>query len=221
MHYQIPQYAADMAVLLAHLQQHCPLHTLDWVGTSMGGLIGMLLCSQPGLQPPVRRLVLNDIGPTLEWDGLVRIGQYVGDTAHFATLKQAADALRRASPGFGPHTRQEWLALSRPMLRPVAQGGFELHYDPAIASALQHMTQADVQAAGEHIWQLYEHITAQVLVLRGAQSDVLSPATAQRMQHSGPGARVIEFANVGHAPTLIAPNQVQAVVTFLQAEETG
>jgi len=217
MHYQIPQYADDMAVLLAHVQQHSPLRTLDWVGTSMGGLIGMLLC----IQHPVRRLVLNDIGPTLEWDGLVRIGQYVGDTTHFATLEQAADALRRASPGFGPHTRQEWLALSRPMLHPAAQSGFTLHYDPAIAIALQHMTQADVHAAGEQMWQLYERITAQILVLRGAQSDVLSPTTAQRMQHSGPGARVVEFANVGHAPTLIAPNQVQTVVTFLQAEETG
>jgi len=217
MHYQIPQYAADMAVLLAHVQQHSPWHTLDWVGTSMGGLIGMLLC----VQHPVRRLVLNDIGPTLEWDGLARIGQYVGDSSHFATLEQAADALRRSSPGFGPHTRQEWLALSRPMLRPAPQGGFTLHYDPAIAVALQHMTQADVHAAGEHMWQLYECITAQVLVLRGAQSDVLSPATAQRMQCTSPGARVVEFANVGHAPTLIAPDQVQAVVTFLQAEGTG
>jgi len=216
MHYQIPLYAADMRVLLTHLQQHSPLRVLDWVGTSMGGLIGMWLCGQPELPLQLRRLVLNDVGPTLEWTGLARIRQYVGHTAYFATVEQAADALWAVSSSFGPHTREQWLMLSRPMLRALDSGGFTLHYDPAIAQAMQQMTAADLHSSNQALWQVYERITAQVLLLRGAQSDLLSSEVAQRMQHTGPRARRVDFAGVGHAPTLIAPDQVQTVVTFLQ-----
>src|SRR5690606_28349617 len=106
MGYQIPLYAADMLALLAHLHHDTPLQTLDWVGTSMGGLIGMALCGLPGLPlpVPVRRLVLNDVGPTIEWQALQRIGQYLGQPLRFASEQQAADALWLISSSFGPHT---------------------------------------------------------------------------------------------------------------------
>jgi len=104
--YQVPQYAADMLVLLAHLHAQCPMQTLDWVGTSMGGLIGLVVCGQPGLPLPlpVRRLVLNDVGPALQWQAIVRIGTYLGATGLFDSVQAAADALLAISNGFGPHT---------------------------------------------------------------------------------------------------------------------
>lgn len=220
MGYQIPLYAADMLALLAHLHQQAPMRMLDWVGTSMGGLIGMVLCGQPGLPMPVpvRRLVLNDVGPAIEWQALERIGQYLGQPAHFETLQQAADALWAISRSFGPHTPQEWLELSRAMVRPGPQGGLALHYDPAIAVPFRTLTEEAARAGEQQMWQLYEQITAQVLLLRGAESDLLSAQTAQHMAQRGPRARVVEFAGVGHAPTLVAQGQVDAVVSFLQGD---
>ena len=135
MGYQIPQYAADMLTLLAHVHAGAPVEVLDWVGTSMGGLIGMAIAGSPGvpLPAPVRRLVLNDVGPVIQWEALQRIGTYLGKMPHFESLEQAADAMWAVSTGFGPHTPPQWMALSRPMLKALPGGGWTLHYDPAIA----------------------------------------------------------------------------------------
>ena len=216
--YQLPTYVADMLQLLAQLKPA----TLDWVGTSMGGLIGMLLCAYaPSVGASVRRLVLNDVGPVIEWRALQRIGQYLGKSGQFATVQQAADAMWAISSSFGPHTPAQWLALSQPMLKPVPspQGGtaFALHYDPAIALPFGSTTEQQAKEGEALLWQAYEAITAQTLLLRGAQSDLLSVATAQQMTQRGPKAQLVEFAGVGHAPTLIAPDQVDAVVNFVLA----
>jgi len=213
--YQIPLYAADMLTLLAQLQPA----TLDWLGTSMGGLIGMALAGQPGLPPfaQVRRLVLNDVGPVIEWQALQRIGEYLGHTGAFADEQQAADALWAVSQTFGPHTPAQWLAFTRPMLKPMGDGSgrLTLHYDPALALPYAAFTQ-EAAAQGEALlWGAYDQITAETLILRGADSDLLSSATVQAMAQRGPRARLMEFAGVGHAPTLIAADQVQAVVSFL------
>ena len=218
--YQVPYYAADMLALLAAVHAEAPIETLDWVGTSMGGLIGMGVVGQPGLPlpVPVRRLVLNDVGPTLEWSALSRIGQYLGQPVRFDTEQQAADLLWLISSSFGPHTPAQWLELSRPMLRPLpdgAGGGLTLHYDPAIAEAFKSLTQEGALAAEQQLWQLYDQITARTLVLRGAESDLLTVATAQHMAERGPRAQVLEIAGVGHAPTLVAPDQVALVRDFL------
>jgi len=185
--YQVPAYAADMGVLLQALQPA----TLDWLGTSMGGLIGMALAGNPELPlpVPVRKLLLNDVGPVLEWSALQRIAQYVGQPAHFDSVQQGADALRLLSAGFGPHTQAQWLALSQPMLRPAAQGGWELHYDPAIALPMQGMTQAQSEQSQPLLWQLYDGIKAQTLLVRGAQSDLITRDTATAMRLRGPRAR--------------------------------
>ncbi len=215
--YQVPAYVADLLVLLQQLQPA----TLDWVGTSMGGLIGLGLAGTPELPLPalVRRLVLNDVGPVLEWRALQRIGAYLGEPVRFTSLEQAADALRLISSTFGPHTREQWLALSRHMVKPATDGagGLRLHYDPAIAVPFAAITEASSARDEAVLWQLYDAIRARTLLLRGAESDLLSHATAQAMTQRGPRARLVEFAGVGHAPTLVASDQVQVVCDFLLA----
>ena len=213
--YQIPTYAADMLALLAHLK----VGTLDWLGTSMGGLIGMVVAALPEAPAyaKVRRLVLNDVGPTLEWQALLRIGQYLGKTGVFESEQQAADALWLIASSFGPHSPEQWLALTRPLLKPLNDGSgrLTLHYDPALAEPFKSIT-AEAAAQGEDMmWQLYDQITAQTLLVRGAESDLLSSATALAMTKRGPHARLVEFVGVGHAPTFVADNQVQTVLSFL------
>jgi pimeloyl-ACP methyl ester carboxylesterase len=256
MGYQVPTYVADMLVLLAHLHAESPMTALDWVGTSMGGLIGMAVCGQPalnfatspqdvggqfpagppqgklapsggsalreatsvGAMPPVRRLVLNDVGPSLQWRAIVRIGAYLGEAGHFSTVQDASDAMGAVSQSFGPHTPEQWLALSRPMVKPVsaaADSKWRLHYDPAIAVPFKLATEASAQQDEATLWQLYDHIKAETLLIRGALSDLLSPETARAMTERGPQARLVEFEGVGHAPTLIAKDQVAAVAGFL------
>ena len=221
MGYQIPVYAADMLALLAQLQADAAITALDWVGTSMGGLIGMVICGQPGLPlpVPVRRLVLNDVGPALAWQAIVRIGAYLGQPGHFDTLQSAADAMWTISSGFGPHTPEQWLALSKHMVRPVAPGDerLRLHYDPAIALPFRQTTEAATLQGEATLWQLYDNIEARTQLLRGKKSDLLTVLTAQAMVERGPRATLVEFEGVGHAPTLIATDQQAAVIDFLLA----
>jgi len=213
--YQIPTYVADMLVLLAQLR---PV-TLDWLGTSMGGLIGLGLAGQPELPAyaQVRRLVLNDVGPTIEWQALQRIGQYLGKVPVFDSEQQAADALWAIASSFGPHTPQQWLALTRPQIKPLDDGSgrFTLRYDPALAVPFKAVTAESAAQAQALLWQAYDRIRAETLLVRGADSDLLSSETAQAMTQRGPKARLVEFAGVGHAPTFVAPDQVQTVLSFL------
>ena len=212
--YGFPSYSADMLALLAQLKPQ----TLDWVGTSMGGLIGMAVCAHAkALGAEVRRLVLNDVGPVLEWQSLLRIGAYLGKQMHFDSEQQAADALWSIASSFGPHTPAQWLELSRHMLKPDPDGGVRLHYDPAIALPFQGVTQEQTVQGEAALWGLYDAITAQTLLLRGAESDLLSEPTAQQMTQRGPRARLVEFAGVGHAPTLVADDQIAVVASFLLA----
>ncbi len=219
MAYQLPTYAADMVALLAQLRAQGVV-TIDWVGTSMGGLIGMALAAQAGLG--LRRLVLNDVGPAIEAVALLRIGTYLGLGERFASVQAAADHLQSISEGFGPHTAAEWLALSAPMLR-EEEGAWCLHYDPALAVPFKALTADAAQAAASQgedtLWQLFDHITQPTLLLRGVDSDLLSAATAHAMTQRGPQVRLVEFAGVGHAPTLVSQGQVDVVTDFLMASE--
>jgi pimeloyl-ACP methyl ester carboxylesterase len=213
--YQVPSYAADLGQLIAALRIS-GVQTIDWVGTSMGGLIGIALAPQPGIG--LRKLILNDVGPVVQWSALQRIGSYIGADPRFDTEQAGADAIWQLSTSFGPHTPAQWLALSKPMLRPVTDGSgghFKLHYDPAIGLPVKATT-PELAAQGEAmLWHLYDQITCDTLLIRGAQSDLISPATAQAMQSRGPKAKLIEFSGVGHAPTLVADAQVRAVHQFL------
>jgi pimeloyl-ACP methyl ester carboxylesterase len=208
--YQLPGYVADMVTLLARLNAR----TVHWVGTSMGGLIGLVLASLRG--SPVGRLVLNDVGPAIRADAIARIGGYLGLPVHWSSLDEAADYLLGISRGFGPHTRAQWLALTRPMLK--ADGdGFKPHYDPAIAVAFKAMTPEAASAGEAALWQAYDAIGCPTLLIRGADSDLLTHETAQAMTGRGPRARLHEVPGVGHAPTLVAPEQVAVVREFLRS----
>ena len=224
MGYQVPAYADDMVALLAQLHARSPIKTLDWVGTSMGGLIGIVVCGSAASRPAdrgvpaVRRLVLNDVGPAIEWQAIVRIGAYLGRAGQFETVEDAADAMLAISSGFGPHTPAQWLALSRPMLRPVngdAASPLRLHYDPAIAGPFKMATEESTRQGEAILWQLYDQISAQTLLLRGAHSDLLTVTTARAMTERGPHAQLVEFEGVGHAPTIVARDQVETVTSFL------
>jgi pimeloyl-ACP methyl ester carboxylesterase len=206
--YQLAGYVADMVTLLARLDAT----SLAWVGTSMGGLIGMALAALP--KSPIERLVLNDVGPAIDAAGIARIASYIGLPLTWASEDEAADYLLGISQGFGVRDRETWMALTRPMLRREGER-FRLHYDPAIAVPLRAVT-PEAAALGEAaLWAAYDAIRCPTLVLRGVDSDILSPATAAAMTQRGPKARLHEFDGVGHAPMLVVPEQVAVVREFL------
>ena len=216
MGYQIPAYVADMVTLLARLDAE----QVHWVGTSMGGLIGMGLASLP--QSPIQRLVLNDVGPTIQADAIARIGTYLGLPMRWASLEEAADYMLSISKGFGTHTREQWLALTRPMLKadtppdtPPDGAGFKPHYDPAIAVPFKAITPETAALGQAALWRSYDAVACPTLLLRGADSDLLTRDTAQDMTRRGPKARLHEFAGVGHAPMLVVAEQVGVVKEFL------
>ena len=215
MGYAIPAYVADMVTLLARLDAD----TVDWVGTSMGGLIGLLVAALPN--SPVRRLVLNDVGPVLQAEALARIGSYLGLPVRFKSLEEAADQLWLISQGFGPHSREQWLALTQPQIVPDGQGAFKPHYDPGIAVPFRAIT-PEIAAAGQAgLWQAFDAITCPTLLLRGAESDLLSAETARAMAARGPRPLVHEFAGVGHAPMLVQEDQRAVVRGFLSGASAG
>jgi len=208
MGYGLPLYVADMVTLLARLNAR----TVHWVGTSMGGLIGLAVAALGG--SPVGKLVLNDVGPRLDPSGLARIGGYVGQTRRWQTLDEAADAIWAISTGFGPHTREQWLALTEPQLKPDGNA-LVPRSDPDIAVPFKAIT-PELAAAGEAaLWQTFDALRCPTLLLRGAESDLLASDTAREMGQRGPRARLVEFAGVGHAPMLVQPEQTQAVREFL------
>lgn len=206
--YQIPAYAADMVTLLARLNAQ----TVHWVGTSMGGLIGLIVSALKG--SPISRLVLNDVGPAVEPDALARIGSYLGAPLRWKSLEEAADALWAISQGFGPHTREQWLALTRPMIKPDGDE-FIPHYDLKIGDPFRSITPEVAKAGEAMVWAMYDSLRCRVMLLRGAESDLLSPATAKAMTERGPKAELHEFVGVGHAPMLNSAGQIAVVREFL------
>jgi len=219
MGYQIPQYAADMLALLGQVgaSTGSGIETLDWVGTSMGGLMGMVLAGQPGLPmpAPVRRLVLNDVGPAITWSSVQQMQIYVGQYGQFRDLDEAAAAMWALSQGFGPVPADVWREMSSHMIRPGTDGAVTLHYDPAIGTPVRALT-PDAAVAGEAaLWAMYDQIRAQTLLIRGADSDLLTPETALAMTERGPKARLDTWANCGHAPTITSDAQIEVVANFL------
>lgn len=206
--YSLPQYGADMLTLIAAL---APAE-LHWVGTSMGGLIGMGIAAQP--LSPIRRLVLNDVGPVITAVSLQRISQYLGNAPRFDSYAGIEAYVRAVSAGFGALTDAQWQHLTTHVIRRAGDGSYEFLYDPAIAVSYAQ-TLAASGGRDIDLWPLYDSIICPTLLLRGAQSDLLTRETAVAMTQRGPRAQLVEIAEVGHAPTLMAAEQIEAVREFL------
>jgi pimeloyl-ACP methyl ester carboxylesterase len=204
--YGVPQYLADMVTLIARLD----CEALSWVGTSLGGLVGMALAAQSG--NPVKKLVLNDAGPVVSRVSLQRIAAYVGVAPGFASLEKAEEYVRTISAPFGPHSDAQWRFLTEAWVRQQPDGSWRPHYDPRMAAAFS----AGMPQEGDlELWPLYDAIRCPTLVLRGEQSDLLSRETTGAMARRGPRAQVIEIRGVGHAPTLMHAEQIALVRDFL------
>lgn len=205
--YQLPQYLSDMVTLIARLD----VESVHWVGTSMGGLIGMALAAQAGT--PVRRFVINDAGPVVTKVSLERIATYVGVAPAFPSLEAAEQYLRAVSASFGPHSDAEWRFLTEVVVRRNDDGSWRMHYDPRLAEPFRaNMPEKDLE-----LWPLWDAVRCPTLALRGAQSDLLTRETCAQMAERGPKAKVVEIPGVGHAPTLLHADQIAVVREFLLA----
>jgi pimeloyl-ACP methyl ester carboxylesterase len=223
--YSFRTYLYDAAALIARVTTPVPpgifrlgrAAKLDWVGTSMGGLIGLLLAARP--HSPIRRLVLNDVGPFVPWDALFRLK---GQAPHGASFKSLADAeahLRDACASFGIRSREHWRHLVRHSVDKQKDGRWALRYDPAIGRAQSQWDRELPLGAefmrGIDVWPAWSEVRCPVLVLRGAESDVLTRATVAEMRKRKPDVQVAEFPGVGHAPALFDPDQIAVVRKFL------
>jgi pimeloyl-ACP methyl ester carboxylesterase len=213
MNYQIAQYVSDMVTLLARINLDANIGNLCFLGTSMGGMIGSALASLP--DNPIRKLILNDVGPVLNGSAIARIGQYIGQPIRFATFEEADQYIRSLSVPFGEHTEEQWQKLSRDVLCQDKDGMWTRNYDLNLAVSMQAYSPEMAKTMQAMMWAAYDAIKCPTLLLRGAESDLLSSETAQQMTQRGPRAKLVEFAKVGHAPTLLHANQIAVVKEFL------
>ncbi|MBF0267113.1 MAG: alpha/beta hydrolase [Alphaproteobacteria bacterium] len=203
--YDFPLYLSDLAALIARLD----VEEVDWLGTSMGGLIGLFMAVQANT--PIRRLILNDVGPKLEGSALARIASYVGYRPLFADVASAEAHFRQVHAPFGSLTDQQWRHLAESSLRPVP-GGFEFHYDPKIAARFKDAPAGDVD-----LWPVWQMVTCPVLAIRGEASDLLDAQTLERMKASKPDGRcqIHEIPGCGHAPALMDAAQIGLIRDWL------
>jgi len=204
-HYVFPQYVADLMVLLARLD----VDRVHWLGTSMGGLLGMWIASQD--DSPISRLVLNDVGPLIPVASLQLIGDYVGRAPKFATYEDAEKYVRLVSEPFGHLTDAQWRHLTEYSLQRADDGRLEMRYDPAIGDPFRRQ----ISVGDVDLWPIYDAIRCPTLVVRGADSTVLTRATLQEMASRGPRPQTVEIPGVGHAPTFLDAQQIAAVRDFL------
>jgi pimeloyl-ACP methyl ester carboxylesterase len=205
-HYTVPQYCSDMVTLLARLNAR----TVHWLGTSMGGLIGMALAAQEG--SPIKRLVLNDVGPVVTAVSITRIGEFVGKAPRFASMGEADAYVRFVSAPFGKLSDEQWRHLTAHVVRELPDGGYAMAYDPGIAEPFRQ----DMGSGKDvELWPIYDAIKCPTLLVRGAKSDLLTATTAREMTERGPRARLVEIPEVGHAPTLMSDEQIAVVRDFL------
>jgi pimeloyl-ACP methyl ester carboxylesterase len=209
--YQLPQYVSDMVTLIARLD----VAQVDWFGTSMGGLIGMGVAALK--DHPIRKMLLNDIGPTINYAALMRIAEYMGKEVRFPTFEAGVDYIRTIAAPFGPHSDEQWHKLAGDVLREQKDGQWIRHYDPALALAFSSFTQESAAQSEAALWAIYDAIQCPVLLVRGSESDLLSRETADLMTQRGPRAALTELAGIGHAPTFMQPEQIALARDFFIA----
>ncbi len=206
--YSFPQFMADLNALVARLD----VDTVDWVGTSMGGLLGMLFAAQAN--SPVRRLVMNDVGAFVPTDSLMHIGRRMESDARFASLEEVEGHLRTVHAEFGFLTDAQWRHLATHSAR--REGAeYRLHYDPGIALLVKQLP----LAPGLFLWDVWRKLSCPVLLLRGEHSELFPQPVAEVMLARHPGARLVEIPDAGHAPALMSPQQIAVIREFLEARE--
>lgn len=206
--YTYPQYCSDLAALIARVTAGEGVRRVCWVGTSMGGIIGMLLASRPG--SPIERLVVNDVGIIVPKTALARLAEYVGKDPRFASFAELAAYARTVSAPFGPLTDEQWHHLTRHTARQHADGSWGFSYDPQIGLPFRQSALEDV-----NLLEFWDRITCPTLLIRGAQSDLLPRDVALEMTRRGPRPKLAEFDGIGHAPMLMAADQIAVVRDFL------
>lgn len=210
--YGIPQYVGDMVTLIARLD----VERVDWFGTSMGGLIGMALAGLPNT--PIRKLLVNDVGPHIEIEALNRIGTYVGNTPRFASEQEGIDHLAALAEAFGALTPEEWREINAPLLRQDGDG-WAVRYDPGIAVPFRSATPEAITFGEAALWKAVEAFDGSLLVVRGAESDLLSRDTVAQMQARGRHVTSVEIEGVGHAPAFLAPEQIAIARRFFVGQD--
>ena len=230
--YALPQYISDMVTLVGRVQPK----RLHWIGTSMGGLIGLVYAGAyaqlemrkaqhtpaqshttlPNTYFPLDSLLLNDVGPHLEAVSLERIGQYVGEVVSFDSFDQAVDAVKVTCASFGHHSTDQWRDLTRHVY--IEQSGRWIkHYDLGIASAFKQVTPEMAAHAETLLWASFASLKIPIQIIRGQQSDLLSEQTCHKMLQTQPHARLARIQDVGHAPTLMDCDQISIVTDFLES----
>jgi cobalt-zinc-cadmium efflux system protein len=205
--YAVPQYVADMASLIKHLG----VSQVDWFGTSMGGLIGMVYASMPN--SPIRRMLINDVGPRIEPEAIKRLASYVGQPFSFSNRADALQRLNEICASFGSHTPEEWEIYNGPML--VQKDGlWVMHYDPDISVPFASVNPIMAKAGEMAMWHAFKQIHIPMLIVRGGDSDLLSAKTVAEMCKVNPYIRSIEIPGVGHAPAFVKAEQVALAKEF-------
>lgn len=205
--YGVPQYVADMVTLIARLN----VETVDWFGTSMGGLIGMALAGLP--DTPIRKLLLNDVGPHLEPASVQRISGYLGKPARFDTLQEGIEHAALLAQSFGPLTPDEWREINTPLLH-EKDGAWQFRYDPRIAQPFAAITEESAKLGEAALWHSLASFQGPVLVVRGEHSDLLSRETVTKMVQSGRAVSNVTIPGVGHAPAFLAADQIDVARRF-------
>ena len=206
--YGVPQYVADMVTLVARLKPA----QLDWFGTSMGGLIGMMYA---GLEHcPIHRMILNDVGPKIDPAFIVRLMTYLGQPVSFDTQEKALQYVNQITATFGRHTEEQLNEYNAPQIVKKEDGKWHMHYDPKISAPLMMSNPATAAAGEQALWRSFERIQVKTLIVRGAESDLLSPATVEEMCRRNPHSFAVEVPEAGHAPAFILPNQVKLARDF-------
>jgi pimeloyl-ACP methyl ester carboxylesterase len=198
---------ADMVTLIARMD----VEMVDWVGTSMGGLIGMALASMEGA--PIRRMVLSDVGPEITLESVQRIATYVGTDPRWPTFDEALAYIKTVSAPFGNLSEAQWHHLTEHSIRQDADGVWCFRYDPKISVPFKaSFTDKDID-----LWPIYDLIKCPTLALRGAESDLLRRETWLQMGERGPRAKLAEIQGVGHAPMFLTEEQISLTREFLLA----
>ncbi|MBU3583015.1 alpha/beta fold hydrolase [Polynucleobacter sp. 15G-AUS-farblos] len=207
MMYAVPQYVTDMVQLVKHLG----VTQINWFGTSMGGLIGMVYASMP--HSPIRKMLINDVGPRIEPEAIARLGSYVGQPFAFANREEALDKLNQICATFGDHTPEEWEVYNGPMMI-QRDGKWVMHYDADISVPFASVNPIMAKAGEMAMWHAFKQIHIPMLIVRGGNSDLLSAATVAEMCKVNPYARSIEIPNVGHAPAFVKAEQIALAKEF-------